>query len=201
MSNCAHCGAQVGEDYKFCPSCGKDQSGQLAPGSHGSTDQPPQGAPVPPQAKPKSGLRPWMIVGIVLACVLFVATIIVGIIAAIAVPNLLNAVQRGKQKRTMADMRSLGNVMDTYEIDNKQYPLDVDELKPKYLKNPPMLDGWGNPWVTTFGPREYTIVSLGKNGIPDGAAFYGGTTSTFNDDIVYSSGKFIQYPDGKQTNH
>src|ERR1017187_4807090 len=32
---------------------------------------------------------------------------IIGILAAIAIPNLLNALQRGKQKRTMADMRTL----------------------------------------------------------------------------------------------
>jgi hypothetical protein len=90
--------------------------------------------------------------------------------------------------------------METYKIDHDQYPLHIPELQSGYLTNPPMLDAWGNPWVTTFGPREYTIVSLGKNGIPDGAAFYGGTTSTGNDDIVFSSGTFIQYPDGRQTN-
>ncbi len=54
--------------------------------------------------------------------------------------------------------------------------------------------------MTTFGAQEYTVVSLGKNGSADGAGSYGGTSSTFNADIVYSSGTFIQYPDGKQTN-
>jgi len=131
---------------------------------------------------------------------LLIVVAIIGIIAAIAVPNLLNAIQRGKQKRTMADMRSLGTGMGTYEIDYNQYPSALTGLMPDYLKNPPLNDGWTNAWTTTFTNQEYTIVSLGKNGSADGAGSYSGTTSTFNDDIVYSSGSFIQYPDGKQTN-
>ncbi|OYV98709.1 MAG: hypothetical protein B7Z68_00255, partial [Acidobacteria bacterium 21-70-11] len=37
---------------------------------------------------------------------LLIVVAIIGIIAAIAIPNLLNAINRGRQKRTMADMRS-----------------------------------------------------------------------------------------------
>ena len=40
---------------------------------------------------------------------LLIVVAIIGIIAAIAIPNLLNAIQRGKQKRTMADMRAVGD--------------------------------------------------------------------------------------------
>ena len=36
----------------------------------------------------------------------------IGIIAAIAIPNLLNAIDRGKQKRTMADMKALAVALD-----------------------------------------------------------------------------------------
>ena len=131
---------------------------------------------------------------------LLIVVAIIGIIAAIAVPNLLNAIQRGKQKRSMADMRSLGTGMGTYEIDYNQYPTALSGLGPDYLKNPPSRDGWNNTWITTFVAQEYTIVSLGKNGTADNAGSYNGTTSTFNSDIVYSSGTFIQYPDGKQVN-
>ena len=131
---------------------------------------------------------------------LLIVVAIIGIIAAIAIPNLLNAIQRGKQKRSMADMRSLGTGMGTYEIDYNQYPTALTGLAPDYLKNPPSRDGWNNTWVTTFVAQEYTIVSLGKNGTADNAGSYSGTTSTFNSDIVYSSGTFIQFPDGKQVN-
>jgi prepilin-type N-terminal cleavage/methylation domain-containing protein len=131
---------------------------------------------------------------------LLIVVAIIGIIAAIAVPNLLNSIQRSKQKRTMADMRSLGTGMGSYEIDFNQYPASLTGLVPDYLKNPPLADGWSTDWDTTFTTQEYTIVSFGKNASADGAGSYAGTTSTFNDDIVYSNGAFIQYPDGKQTN-
>ena len=36
---------------------------------------------------------------------LLIVVAIIGILAAIAIPNLLTAMQRSKQKRTMADMR------------------------------------------------------------------------------------------------
>ncbi len=36
---------------------------------------------------------------------LLIVVAIIGMLAAIAIPNLLNALQRGKQKRTMGDIR------------------------------------------------------------------------------------------------
>ncbi|MDQ6799248.1 MAG: prepilin-type N-terminal cleavage/methylation domain-containing protein, partial [Acidobacteriota bacterium] len=38
---------------------------------------------------------------------LLIVVAIIGILAAIAIPNLLTAMQRSKQKRTMADMRTI----------------------------------------------------------------------------------------------
>ena len=43
---------------------------------------------------------------------LLIVIAIIGILAAIAIPNLLNAVQRGKQKRTMSDMRALATAIE-----------------------------------------------------------------------------------------
>ena len=53
---------------------------------------------------------------------LLIVIAIIGILAAIAIPNLLNAVQRGKQKRTMSDMRALATAVEAYAVDNNQYP-------------------------------------------------------------------------------
>ena len=38
---------------------------------------------------------------------LLIVVAIIGILAAIAIPNLLTAMQRSKQKRSMADIRSI----------------------------------------------------------------------------------------------
>ena len=53
---------------------------------------------------------------------LLIVIAIIGILAAIAIPNLLNAVQRGKQKRTMSDMRALATAIEAYAVDNNIYP-------------------------------------------------------------------------------
>src|SRR5215831_9815033 len=53
---------------------------------------------------------------------LLIVIAIIGILAAIAIPNLLNAVQRGKQKRTMSDMRALATAVEAYAVDNSSYP-------------------------------------------------------------------------------
>src|SRR6185369_8263053 len=52
---------------------------------------------------------------------LLIVIAIIGILAAIAIPNLLNAVQRGKQKRTMSDMRTMATAIEAYAVDNNVY--------------------------------------------------------------------------------
>jgi general secretion pathway protein G len=53
---------------------------------------------------------------------LLIVIAIIGILAAIAIPNLLNAVQRGRQKRTMGDMRALALAIESYNVDNAMLP-------------------------------------------------------------------------------
>ena len=53
---------------------------------------------------------------------LLIVVAIIGIIAAIAIPNLLNAINRGRQKRTMADLRSLATAIESYQVDFNFYP-------------------------------------------------------------------------------
>ena len=149
---------------------------------------------------------------------LLIVIAIIGILAAIAIPNLLNAVQRGKQKRTMADMRSLATAVEAYAVDNNNYvsgtcapgvfttynttPMDsnsLSALSPTYIGNPPRIDGWGNfmYYNTTDNQTQYNIVSLGRDhsiGPYQGC----GTTTDFNDDIIYANGSFAQWPEGTQ---
>ena len=148
---------------------------------------------------------------------LLIVIAIIGILAAIAIPNLLNAVQRGKQKRTMSDMRALATAVEAYAVDNNKYPAasctggtytgDTDtllasnsftNLTPTYIANPPKQDGWGRFMLyahdTNF--NHYRITSYGRDGASTGLNC--GTTTDFNDDIVYADGTFIQWPEGTQ---
>jgi len=148
---------------------------------------------------------------------LLIVIAIIGILAAIAIPNLLNAVQRGKQKRTMSDMRALATAIEAYAVDNNQYPpqgcasglvttgdvvvttTSFQLLTPTYIATPPRVDGWGRFLLYTNPVAGYLIRSLGRdgaNGGPNGINC--GTTTDFNDDILYSNGTFIQWPEGTQ---
>lgn len=134
-----------------------------------------------------------------------------GIVAAIAIPNLLNAVDRGKQKRTMADIRSAGTAFESYAIDNNRYPGPTDGwvraeevrsfVEPVYIRTLPELDGWGHPLLFLSDGESYVIVSPGKDGIvdrdwSDGIDF--GASTSFNADIVMANGQFIAWPEGPQ---
>ena len=57
---------------------------------------------------------------------LLIVVAIIAILAAIAVPNFLEAQSRAKISRTKADMRSLSVALQAYRVDYNQYPPDVD---------------------------------------------------------------------------
>jgi general secretion pathway protein G len=126
----------------------------------------------------------------------------VGIMAAIAIPNFLNAVDRGKQFRTMADMRSIQHAMESYAGEHNVYPaastaLDLRPLlEPAYIKTMPMQDGWEHAFRIDSSSTDYTIYSQGKDG--SGADCDPGETVTFNDEICLVNGQFVRYPQGRQ---
>ena len=162
---------------------------------------------------------------------LLIVVAIIGILAAIAVPNLLGALQKSKQKRTMQDMRTVASAWEARAIDTNRYnaagslsvlavctsnvsPGELSgALVPTYIKLLPLDDGWGNRWrlrsqhgfgVTTAS-AEYLIWSAGRDGSNDGSLGFsatssspGGATTNFNDDIIFSAGVFLQYPEGVQ---
>jgi general secretion pathway protein G len=139
---------------------------------------------------------------------LLIVVAIIGIIAAIAIPNLLNAIDRGKQKRTMADMRSIGTSIESYAVDNNFYPKNMANaaaaavgayVAPIYIKTMPTKDGWNNDWDvdSTATGSQYTITSPAKDGSQGTQT--GGQTSDFNCDIMFANGQFFQWPQGTQT--
>ena len=144
---------------------------------------------------------------------LLIVVAIIGIIAAIAIPNLLNAINRGRQKRSMADMRTVGTALGLYQVDWSQFPANVTTmggvtayLTPTYIQKLPLTDGWNHNFYlnTDATGQGYTIASGGKNGnttpvwVTAGGQT-GGKTTNFDDDIIFINGQFIQWPEGLQT--
>jgi len=58
---------------------------------------------------------------------LLIVVAIIAILAAIAVPNFLEAQVRAKVSRAKADMRSLVTALESYRIDFSTYPVPADE--------------------------------------------------------------------------
>src|SRR5687768_6244932 len=181
MPYCAYCGTQVVTlSYAPCPSCGSPTNG--APRGTGA---------------PRSNAA--LIVGIVVVVAL-VAVAIVGILAAIAIPNLLTAMQRSKQKRTLADMRSIATALEAYSTDTNRYP-SADELRqelaPKYIPAVPSVDGWGHPLRYECWNSQgegvcdaYVIGSAGKDGKFEHEAltdYEEGATTNFDAGIIFSN--------------
>ena len=144
---------------------------------------------------------------------LLIVVAIIGIIAAIAIPNLLNAINRGRQKRSMADLRTIGTAVEAYAVDMAFYPTfnagagtSIDStfesyLEPTYVKTVPREDGWRTPFYAASESRFYTLASAARDKQLSAGlnAYTSHITQDMDCDIVYSNGSFVQYPEGVQT--
>ena len=140
--------------------------------------------------------------------VLLPVTASAGIVAAIAIPNLLTALQKGKQKATMGDLKSILLAIESYIIDMGYAPrgktlTDIKSvLEPFYIKVLPIKDAWGNDFFYKHGIGNqkdvYFVGSGGRDGVFDGFEQKGSYLVTrmedFNKDIIISNGTFVFHP-------
>jgi general secretion pathway protein G len=138
-----------------------------------------------------------IVVAIIVAIPMGIA--VMGIMAAIAVPNFLTAVDRGKQKRTMADLRAIGTALEAYAVDHNMYPTATtaaalkDAIEPRYIKAMPTIDGWGHAIEASSSDAAYKLYSRGKDGV--GSDCEASATVKFDDEICFADGKFVRYPE------
>lgn len=138
---------------------------------------------------------------------LLIVVAIIGIIAAIAIPNLLNAINRGRQKRTMADMRTIMTALGAYAVDNMAFPVNqtfaqlATHITPIYIKSFPSKDGWATAYFfqSDTAGSDYTLIGYGKDRTFQGSIpSFDTATQDFDCDIIGQGGMFVQYPDGTQ---
>ena len=131
---------------------------------------------------------------------LLIVVAIIGIIAALLIPNFLDALQKAKQKRTVADMRNTGTAMfswltdqvgaaaagsaSTTEVDLSNYNSAKSSadmatiLVPQYLQDVPALDGWKTAYEyylktgsEVLDQQVMAIRSSGRGGAMDGTTY------------------------------
>ena len=149
---------------------------------------------------------------------LLIVVAIIGILAAIAIPNLLNAMGRARQKRTMADMRTVATAWEARATDLNKYSAagatiswptigsDISTMTtlitPTYTRKIPLYDGWGGVLRIGYTEDSSAIASWGADKVEGDAKLTSvtepKTTGNFDCDIVISEGNFVIYPEGIQ---
>jgi general secretion pathway protein G len=146
---------------------------------------------------------------------LLIVVAIIGIIAALLIPNFLDALQKAKQKRTVADMRNGGTAAMSWLTDQlaasaagqtinpTQYP-DTDAwtfLISQYIQDMPAKDGWKTNYLykrnaNVGGSQIFYIQSGGR----DVSKITGNISATafdptdYDQDIVWADGFFVRWP-------
>ena len=154
-----------------------------------------------------------------------VVVAILGLLAAIAIPMYLNSINRAKQAKTIANMKTIATAWESRAAEWKSYnaagatltlpaqniqPAQLNAmLSPTYIKTIPLSDGWG--WALDFraeyavtnsrAATTYSIRSKGRDGklqTTNRTRYTIGPTKGFDCDIVFANGVFIAYPEGAQ---
>ncbi len=154
---------------------------------------------------------------------LLIVVAIIGIIAALLIPNFLDALQKAKQKRTVSDMRNTGTAMFSWLTDQvgaaaagqtstdtvalSQYtPRSTAEvaavLVPQYLQSIPVKDGWKKEYgyyLETTDVLKKTVMAIrsaGRTGawMGDTYTVAGFDPTDYDQDIVWADGFFVRWP-------
>lgn len=192
MSYCAHCGSQVPDGAAFCPKCGKP-----APGPVVTTKK----------STPKA-------LFFVIGCVILLGLVaVVGIVAALLIPNFLDALQKAKQKRAMIELQTIGQAIELYKAEHEYAPAATDmaglaaALGAQSPTPIPPLDPWKHPFryacwqesASAKGCDHYRIASAGRDGTfeqTDLKAYEAAefARTEYDRDIVYGDGAFVVQP-------
>ena len=153
---------------------------------------------------------------------LLIVVAIIGIIAALLIPNFLESLQKAKQKRTMADMRNGGTAMMAWLTDQAagaaaagQNTIDISTITPKsqsdltsilvpaYVQEIPLLDAWDEPYdyhLMQEDPNAVHVLAVrssGRDNVNAGDEYTTGsfTPTDYDQDIVWVDGGFIRWPE------
>ena len=105
---------------------------------------------------------------------IMLVVVIIGILAAVAIPNIGKASQSAYMKTAKGELRSIETALDLFMIDNGMYPNSLNDLQAKpgaapnwngpYLKKMPKADPWGNPYKYAKSGDGYDLSSGGPGG-------------------------------------
>ena len=101
---------------------------------------------------------------------LMVVIAIIGILATVILPKLLQNIGKGQRAAAQLQIRSFEGALDMYYTDNYKYPDTLQSLVPDYIKKV-SDDPWKNPYFyssTSQHGQDVDLASYGKDGAPGG---------------------------------
>jgi hypothetical protein len=122
-----------------------------------------------------------------------VVPVIAVMLAGVALSQLdFGSGDRSRQKRTMADMRSIAFSLETFRLANGHYPQTLGELGNGRV---PTIDAWGNRLTVVTSASSYRIESRGLcNELDHGVRR--GEVRDVHGDLILENGVFVTYPQG-----
>jgi hypothetical protein len=104
---------------------------------------------------------------------------------------------RGAQKKSMAEMRQISDAIEAFRKKTGKFPIadSVSSLQHQLQSPLPQTDGWGTPFHVQCLSNQYTITCFGADGRRD-AVTPSGAVIESTADIILENGKFISYPEG-----
>ena len=78
---------------------------------------------------------------------LLVVLLIIGLIAAFAVPQVMNYLGGARRDSAEIQVNQLSGILDLYRLDTGRYPTDAQGLE-ALLEEPSDASGWNGPYVT-----------------------------------------------------
>lgn len=93
---------------------------------------------------------------------------IIGVIAAIIIPNIKNAFHRAQVSGCQSNLRNIATALQVYHTDNSDYPEQLSEIVPEYMKEMPFCpsvnkDTYTDGYSFNENPVQYTIYCSGVN--------------------------------------
>jgi general secretion pathway protein G len=116
---------------------------------------------------------------------LMIVMIIIGLLAAIAIPSYIRAVTRAKEAVLREDLHTLRTAIDSYTVDKEKAPQGLDDLvQAGYLKSVPIDPITSRPdtWITSQSDT-LTDINETQGGIGDvhsGSQGIGSDGTTYN---------------------
>ncbi len=124
---------------------------------------------------------------------MLIVVAIIGILAALLIPNAMSALQKAKQKGTIKDINTIATGLMDYVTDKGNVPTHTGQLQASgdnivtalqgfYLKTVPIKDQWGNAFYVytrdncegqygitltegeSWGDDDYVVASNGRDG-------------------------------------